>query len=780
MFTEKNKIMKTLLILTFSLIITIFSFAQDIPEMPIENPYENTMQYVWSQKEVLDSKKLSGMEKMGKWKHENYGSLSLTQERSHHGKSSLLLISPTKGKESTTIGAGLTPGRPWGTASAIYKVNGEDWSDWNRISFWIYPDLPGFKIVSINTVFHNDGEEKVPGPYDRNGLNFQVLKNQEWNQVHWEIAHLGRDKVTAVEIRYRLQGNEPGTASTVKYYIDELFLEKVKADHFEGWDVAPDQVAYNHLGYPLGFDKVALASDLRSDNFSLIEVNSNKTILEKPIESIETPLGIFQSLDFSDVDTKGEYFLKAGNYETKPFQIKSFKELYRSSILKTINHFYAQRCGYAVEGIHEVCHRDWMSTHDDKMLQINGGWHDAGDLSQGLINTAEATYSMLTLADQLRQSDPKLSERLLEEAEWGLGWMLKTRFGDGYRSYWATYDFWSDGILGTVDDVFAEARNSAYGNFISATTEATAAVAFKSRDPYLAQYALQSAIKDWEFASENDEKMNIDLAGAGLNASLSLYKATMNEKYKTAAFSYAEYIMSCQQKDNLKQDVQLKGFFYKTQEKEEILHYYHRGHEQDAVVGLVQLSELFPENSSDWENTLKLYAQYYKDISAYTAPYRMLPAGIYDLTKAEQGPDNNQVKNGIKLNERYYLKKFPVWDSFRGNSGTTLTQAKGLAKIAGHFNDKDLFEIVKSQLDWHLGKNPFNQSLMYGEGHRYGSQYSMMSGNIVGGLPVGVQTHFDRDQPYWPAENVYNWKEIWVHPSTRWLMIMSEFMGSNK
>ena len=39
--------------------------------------------------------------------------------------------------------------------------------------------------------------------------------------------------------------------------------------------------------------------------------------------------------------------------------------------------------------------------HDDKRIIVNGGWHDAGDLTQGLGNTAEAAYAMFSLAEQL-------------------------------------------------------------------------------------------------------------------------------------------------------------------------------------------------------------------------------------------------------------------------------------------------------------------------------------------------------------------------------------------
>ena len=66
---------------------------------------------------------------------------------------------------------------------------------------------------------------------------------------------------------------------------------------------------------------------------------------------------------------------------------------------------------------------------------MNGGWHDAGDLSQGLLNTGEATYAMFALADRLRREgrDPALVARLLEEARWGLDWVMKVRFDGGYR-----------------------------------------------------------------------------------------------------------------------------------------------------------------------------------------------------------------------------------------------------------------------------------------------------------------------------------------------------------
>ena len=153
----------------------------------------------------------------------------------------------------------------------------------------------------------------------------------------------------------------------------------------------------------------------------------------------------------------------------------------------------------------------------------------------------------------------------------------------------------------------------------------------------------------------------------------------------------------------------------------------------------------------------------------------MIPAGIYDVTKARDEMEVEQIRNGIRLNDRYFIKRFPVWSSYRGNSGTTLTQAKALSVVANFLKDNDLLNIAYRAFDWHLGINPFAQSLMYGEGYRFPPLFTYSSGNLVGGLAVGVQTHFLRDEPYWPTEILYTWKEIWVHPSTRWLMLACDF-----
>ncbi len=786
------------------------SAGQNLPDMPMNAPPENSLEYEKSQKPAIASRRLSDMESLENWEPwvdpRGYGTISLSHEKSYKGRASVLLTSPTKGERNFAS----SRGRPWGSASAIYRVDNEDWTEWNRITLWVYPDLPGFRTVSFNIVLHNDSRDDTTVdnvhyddafvPYDsrhgyhyfniHSGLNYQLLENHKWNKVYWEIPHVRRDKVVAIELRYRLQGNQPEMTDTVKYYFDEMHLEKVEQpEHYEGWNVAPGHIAYNHVGYATGFRKTALSSDLSADSFTLIDVNTNRVALERPVTLKKTHHGDFQVLDFSEIDRPGTYVLRAGDVQTRPFRINDFNNLYRETLIKVISFFYSQRCGTEIPGRHSACHGDLLILHDDKRIVVNGGWHDAGDLSQSNRHTSDAVYNLMLLAETFQDTDPKLSERLLEEAKWGLDWLLKTRFGDGYRVNWSTMDFWTDGIIGTDDDrsyvtpgeTHTPAHNDVTINFGSARAQAKAPLLLMKRDPILAHYALRCAKEDWNFASERIEDMNIGIAGLALNASLTLHEAIRDDKYKDAAIFYGDYILQCQQQENLSDDVPLRGFFFQDAKREDIP--FPRGlgsNEKSTVTGLVGLLQSFPddENVERWESAIRLYAPYYR-IWQLILSHILLPAGIYDLNEARDYIEEAKVKHGVRLNERYYIRSFPVWTTGRGNSSAILSKAIGLAAIARYLDDRDLLNLSYRQFGWFLGFNPFNQSLMWGEGYRYQALYTPLSGNIVGAIPVGVHTKFNRDVPYWPSDNWHNPKEIWVHSTSDWLWLMNHFFDES-
>ena len=175
-----------------------------------------------------------------------------------------------------------------------------------------------------------------------------------------------------------------------------------------------------------------------------------------------------------------------------------------------------------------------------------------------------------------------------------------------------------------------------------------------------------------------------------------------------------------------------------------------------------------------WRAAVARYGAYLKATAAHTAPYRMFPAGIYRESDTASQFEREQIRQGVRLAEGIYLRRFPVWGDFRGNLGVQLSQALAAARAARLLEDADLRALALDQIDWTLGRNPFTQSLMYGVGHDYAPQYTAMSGDMTGTLPVGIQSRLTEDAPYWPASNCFNYAEVWVHPVSRWLALLAE------
>ena len=146
---------------------------------------------------------------------------------------------------------------------------GEDWSRYNRISLWVYPDVIGAPAISCSLTLHNDGSHKLPDRYNEGRHESITLKNHAWNHVVWEIAPLDRDHVTALDFAYSLPKKFPDPGDQTILDIDQLELQSVVADHVEGWDVAPGKIAFSHSGYTIGSSKSAIASDLSARQFSV-------------------------------------------------------------------------------------------------------------------------------------------------------------------------------------------------------------------------------------------------------------------------------------------------------------------------------------------------------------------------------------------------------------------------------------------------------------------------------------------------------------------------------
>ena len=690
--------------------------------------------------------------------------------------------------EGLTYAEGKIP-RP--TLGVIIPLNNIDLSNYNRISFDIMPVAVGYQNFYYHLTLKSNGKIYTDAP---------SLTPNKWNKVVWEIEKCERSNVESITITVFMMGCPPEAEPEFVHYIDKVTADLVDADFDFGWNL-DERVAFSHVGYYPNSKKIALTGKTKEKEFKVYNLNT-ELVFKNKIEKFENELGSFSLLDFSSLEEPNEYYIEIGSIKTKPFIIDN--NPYDSSIWKSMNFLRLLRCGEDIEGVHSPCHLNCRTMHPDGRSVPNyGGWHDAGDVSQFEICTAEMTHAILDLADTKKEYDVDLYERLMMEARVGANWLLRTRFGDGMRAMAVLYNVWRDNVL-TPDNtsVFKNvAENGPFENFTSSAALAKAAYMFKDQDEIFSSWCLRSAVGDFEaakvgYANGTYTKRwgpNIDsqVAGHGIIAAVELYKVTKDSKYLDVAKVYAEIVLSCQETEGVGND-QIKGFFYEDPLHKYILTYEHRGHEQSPIHGLAMLYELMPndEKASTWKNGLELYKEYVLSTLTDTYPYGLVPGHIYILDKINMErftvpPSHgtideayinlqNQAKQGRKVADNIYIRKLPVSIQRRGFHATLLSKAKAISIIGKTLKDESLIQIATDQLEWVMGKNPFASSTMYGEGYNYHPLYVAFSPQMVGALPVGIMTKGFDDVPYWPMMTQAVYKEIWGHTTGKYLWVLAD------
>lgn len=760
-------------------------------------------------KKVLQRYQPKGITDFNNWRQQGVGKIFFEKQHAQSSQGSIKLQVPTVRKE-------WAPGAPadgdyanYGGASAVFEVGGENWEKYNRIVFRIYPDCEGGRNIHLNLHYYNDGKQKIPDEYWREGTHEINLVNREWNTCYLEIGDLPRDMITRIAFGVPGFGKDRTTGDSLNFFIEGIELQEIEQpERMLGWQPVPNRIIYSSSGYDQQGLKTALLSE-DSDKakvFKLLHAGDGKVAYEGKVKTVKTTIGSYQVLDFSTFTMPGKYLLSVGDSRTEPFSIGP--DIWENSVWRVLNFIFCERCGHPVSEKHGSCHADIGATHEGLRLAYNGGWHDAGDLSQQSLQTGDVVFALLEMANKVKDSNPALYLRLLEEAEWGLDFVLKTRLGKGFRASSVGIVIWTDGLIGNMDDMKARVHDSPFDNFLFSAYEAYAAMSV-GKDPALAEKLSQVAIEDFDFALAKWKETGYDhfpifwehsyntsesqfMATASWAASL-LYKLTKDPKYAQYAVEFMEEVLLAQRKTPLADPDGLKGFFYRDKQQKVVVHSNHQSREQIYAQALVALAEGQPNHPRQkaWRESLQSYGDYLSKIMKYTAPYGMAPAGVYHIQEAQDSLSFNrqhlfagekakddyvdQLKQGVQLDDEYYLKRFPVWFSFRGNAAIHLSHGKAATIVGKYLKNENLLQIGREQLYWTVGKNPFGQSLIYGEGANFAQQYCPLPGEMVGEMPVGIQTRYNEDVPYWPQANNATYKEVWMTTAGKWLSLTAEF-----
>ncbi len=765
----------------------------------------NSLEQIGLSKRVLSQSVLCDMKSAKGWKNEGPGTLSHTGRVTPAGNVSMRMEAPTAWNawpEDNPEG----DYTPFFRQHAIYDVGGQDLSEYNRIHFWIYPDCPGVYAVNIDLLYQNDGAVKIPDPYFREGRHEINLVNGKWNECFLEIPELPRDRITMLCFERAAFGRERTMGRTWRFDIGEILLEKANEPELvHGWVPAGGKIAYSMSGYELKGSKTAVmrAAGEKPAVFKVVRVSGENTFEGTAARKV-TSDGSFDVLDFTQLHEPGQYVIVCGESHTRPFTVG--EGIWGSSVWKALNFVFCERCGTPVAGMHGSCHGDIVARHDLKTLAYCGGWHDAGDLSQQTLQTGDVVFALLEMAEAAKSTDRQLALRLEEEARWGLDFLLKCRFGDGSYASSAGIVHWSDGYIGTFDDRPARVHDNSFDNLLYAGYYAKAAMVLADDEP-LRDRLLSCAREDFAFALEKFSRHGFSEQPIqwehSLNTSPAQYMATMSwtasmlfrltgeETYAKKAAEAIGYTLGCQRIKPLGKDG-LRGFFYRDKDHRIIQHYTHQSRDAVFMQSLQLLLETQPDHKDleKWLESVRLFGGYLKQVMTYASPWGMLPSGVYHVSEGsdvesmtrqhlqagaamEEG-FREQLKQGIPLDEEHYVRRFPVWFSFRGNSAVHLSTGKAAAVCANILKDESLLNIAREQLYWVVGKNPFCQSLMYGEGHNYPEQAVFLPGSMTGQLPVGIETRDNEDIPYWPQANNATYKEAWLTVAGKWFTLVAE------
>lgn len=765
----------------------------DTLHMPLPLDDSRCVRASLEKKPVLARRELSRFDHLDGWSVDPVAQMKPVKA---YGRQTIRFTSPTRMDH--------WPGnyaRIYYTPYLTKQLQNEDWREFNRLSIWVRPEMPGFHFVSLHIQLVNEGAEPVPDRYERLGCHHMNLRNHQWNHCVVEIPDVPRDCVTALRIGYDMIGNQNGATETACFYLADLAVEAVETpQHCIGWEPEPDIIVCSGTGYqPQGL-KTALMSGSYSGAFQ-VKDDKGQPVYQGSAQAVRTDQGDFSILDFTPVDGPGQYCIECQGRVSEWFPIA--EDVWKPSVYKTINLYFCERCGYKVPEIHEVCHMNAIDHYGEQSVVANGGWHDAADMSQNLTNTAEAVYAFFSTCELWQQQDQELSDRLREEGIWGLKWMLKTRFSDGFRTMGSGGSVWTSNRIGACDQLDSQAQDLAIENFMAAAAQALAARNLSSSDRELAEQAETAAREDWLFAyrkiDDTAYEKSFDparvsspllLYAYGSLAACEIYRTTKEQVFADRAAELAKRLLHCQQQEKPDWDIPISGFFYRDEQHSQIQHYNHRSHEHAPMMALELLCRTFPQHIDWilWHQGIVLYTQYLEWACKSTAPYTMAPASIYHIQEAKKDAElflnqqafahpgmldeyEQQVRAGVDLGQGNYLKRFPVWFSYRGNSALVL--AGGNAALYGALARRDirLLELARRQLEWITGKNPFFESLMLDEGARYAEQYVCLPGPISGGICVGIQSYKNTEKPYWPQSVNAVYRELWTHPSIRFLLL---------
>ena len=448
------------------------------------------------------------------------------------------------------------------------------------------------------------------------------------------------------------------------------------------------------------------------DNWQLVNAGTNKIVFSAKFEKPFGAYGPFSQTDrlnFSSFNKPGRYYLQAGDTRSPEFEIGD--NVYKGAADFCLRYMRQQRSGFN-PFLKDSCHtHDGYVLHGEKggikdstHIDVVGGWHDASDYLQYASTSANATYHLLMAYRDFPKvfADEKLANGLdgkngtadvLDEAKWGLDWLLKMHPKDNWMFNQVGDDRDHIGMRIPKEDsaygkgyerpvYFVSGEPQQRGKFMNNTT-GTSSIAGK----FVSSFALGSRLFkgiDPEYSTLLEDKslsaLHVAMAKQGVAQTASV----------RSPYIYAE--------DNWVDDMEL------------------------AMANLFSLTGgvVYTSGSLLYAEDEKITPWLGNDTANHYQWYPFVNIGHYELAKQLKGKERDIIvsyyREGIqrvwnKAKRNAFYRGIPfIWCS---NNLTTAfaVQCYWYRQLTG---DKTFSELEQANFDWLFGCNPWGTSFVYG------------------------------------------------------------------
>jgi len=500
--------------------------------------------------------------------------------------------------------------------------------------------------------------------------------------------------------------------------------------------------------------------------------------------------------DFSSVKRRGKFHVVVNTPKqqltSSTFVIKQnvYFELTAESLLnyfKSSRHTNPQDKSIRING-------------SERYVNVSGGWvNSGGDQGKYLSHLAEsnflvsqqgaiATWAMAKSYDKLSQLyDRKaLTLQLAEEVIWGADYLHRILDNDGYF-YTRIFDkkgLAEERLVTGYDELeddytthFQAAFREGGGIAIAALVKAHE---LSNKTGVQGEFSAKQYLTDAERAFGHLQKNNLSYVDNGkeniiddytaLIAATELYRITNKTKYLQAARHRAH---------NLNSRMTSQGWFISDDDERPFYHGMEAGLPIIALVDYLAI-ENNKQIETKTKRTIKLSLDYQLALNSQVA-------NPFNLARQTFKTNTNELHS--KQKEGFFIphaNESNDWWQGESSRMASLTAAAIWGGKITHSDARGAFGInselanfAQSQIDWIMGKNPYQISMLYGFGTdnppHANSAGTMLNGGISNGI-TGATLNPDGKGITWaegPDENNWRWTEQWLQHSTWYLLAIT-------